>query len=64
MKTKKGEIMKISNEVVVVSNYATEYLNKTLSAYADAGYKLVSTLLAPNEFNVQVMYLFFTKEEN
>ena len=56
--------MKISNEVVVVSNYATEYLNKTLSAYGDAGYKLVSTLLAPNEFNVQVMYLFFTKEEN
>ena len=56
--------MKISNEVVVVSNYATEHLNKTLSAYADAGYKLVSTLLAPNEFNVQVMYLFFTKEEN
>ena len=56
--------MKISNEVAIVSNYATEYLNKILSAYGDVGYKLVSTLLAPNEFNVQVMYLFFTKEEN
>ena len=64
MKTKKGETMKISNEVVILSNYATQYLNKTLSTYGDAGYKLVSTLLAPNEFNVQVMYLFFTKEEN
>ena len=56
--------MNVSNEVVVVSNYATEYLNETLSAYGNAGYKLVSTLLAPNEFNVQVMYLFFTQEEN
>ena len=56
--------MKVSNKVAIVSNYATEYLDKTLSAYGDAGYKLVSTLLAPNEFNVQVMYLFFTKEEN
>ena len=35
--------MKVSNEVVIVSNYATEYLDKTLSAYGNAGYKLVST---------------------
>ena len=60
MKTKRGETMKVSNEVVILSNYATQYLNKTLSTYGDAGYKLVSALLAPNEFNVQVMYLFFT----
>ena len=52
--------MKVSNEVVILSNYATQYLNKTLSTYGDAGYKLVAALLAPNEFNVQVMYLFFT----
>ena len=64
MKTKKGETMKISNEVVILSNYATQYLNKTLSTYGDAGYKLVSALLAPNEFNVQVMYLFFTIERS
>ena len=62
MKTKRGETMKVSNEVVILSNYATQYLNKTLSTYGDAGYKLVSALLAPNEFNVQVMYLFFTMD--
>ena len=38
-------------------------LDNTLSDYADAGYKLVSTTLAPNEFNVDIMYLFFAKEE-
>ena len=56
--------MKVTNEVVILSNYATQYLNKTLSTYGDAGYKLVSALLAPNEFNVQVMYLFFTIERS
>ena len=56
--------MKVSNVVIIVSNYATKELNKTLRTYGDAGYKLVSTLLAPNEFNVQVMYLFFSKEED
>lgn len=54
---------KINNEVVTLSNYATEDLDKVLSMYGDKGYKLVSTLLAPNKFNVEVMYLFFTKEE-
>ena len=54
---------KISNEVVTLSNYVTEDLDKVLSMYGDKGYKLVSTLLAPNKFNVEVMYLFFAKEE-
>ena len=54
---------KISYEVVTLSNYATEDLDKVLSMYGDKGYKLVSTLLAPNKFNVEVMYLFFAKEE-
>lgn len=53
--------MKVNNEVVILSNYATKDLNRTLSTYGDDGYTLVSALLAPNEFKVQVMYLFFTK---
>lgn len=55
--------MKVSNEVIILSNYATKELNRTLRIFGDDGYKLVSALLAPNEFKVQVMYLFFTKEE-
>lgn len=54
---------KINYEVATLSNYATEDLDNILSDYADAGYKLVSTTLAPNEFNVEIMYLFFAKEE-
>lgn len=53
---------KISYEVATLSNYATEDLDKTLAEYADAGYKLVSTTLAPNDFNVEIMYLFFAKD--
>ena len=54
---------KISNEVVTLSNYATEDLDKILAEYGDVGYKLVSTNLAPNRFNVEIMYLFFAKED-
>lgn len=49
--------MNVSNEVVILSNYATKDLNKTLRIYGDDGYTLVSALLAPND----LMYLFFTK---
>ena len=56
--------MKVSNEVIILSNYAKKELNRTLRIFGDDGYKLVSALLAPNEFKVQVMYLFFTKEED
>ena len=52
----------IKNEVAVVSNYATDKLQEVLSAYAKCGYKLVSALMAPNKYEVDVMYLFFTKE--
>lgn len=51
----------IENRVVTVSNYATTLLQETLSCYAKAGYKLVSTEMACNKHNVVVMYLFFVK---
>lgn len=55
--------MKVDNKVFILSNYTTKDLNRTLQLFGDDGYTLVSALLAPNEFKVQVMYLFFTKEE-
>lgn len=36
----------IDNQVVVVSNYATEALQKTLDVFAENDYKLVNTILA------------------
>lgn len=55
--------MKIKNKVSVCSNYATSALQDELNEFADAGYKLVSTQLAKNRYGDDVMYLFFTKEE-
>lgn len=55
--------MSIINKVCIISNYATEALDRCLSRYGENGYKLVSTEMAKNEYGVEVMYLFFTKEE-
>lgn len=55
--------MKVSNKVATVSNYATDNLDKVLDTYGENGYVLVSTELALNKYNQQVMYLLFTKEE-
>lgn len=52
----------IDNRVTIISNYATESLQETLDVYAKNNYKLVSTTLAKNRYNRDVMYLFFTKE--
>lgn len=49
------------NTYAVVSNYATEALQETLDKYAKLGYKVTSTTLLPNEFGVNVLYIFFTK---
>ena len=54
---------KIINTYETVGNYCTEWLQKTLSKYAEHGFKLVSTMMAKNRYGVDVMYLFFTKEE-
>ena len=58
-----GGIMSVFNEVSVVSNYATNALDEELQWYGERGYKLVSTEIAKNKHGVEVMYLFFIKEE-
>ena len=55
--------MRYKNVVVQVLNYATEWLQKTLTEYGEMGFKLVNVTMAKNKYNVDVMYLFFTKEE-
>ena len=52
------------NVVQIVSNYATDALQDTLSNYGSRGFKLVNTIMAKNKYNIDVMYLFFTKEIN
>lgn len=54
--------MRVENTVCTVSNYATEYLNRILEIKGNVGYKLVSTEMAQNEYGIDVMYLFFTRE--
>lgn len=54
--------MIIKNQVYVCSNYATSELQKILDCHAKAGYKLVSTEMAKNRYDVDVMYLFFAGE--
>lgn len=54
--------MKYDNTVVAISNYANADLPDILEVYGEKGYKLVDVILAPNKYNVQVMYCFFTKE--
>lgn len=51
------------NVCEVVSNYCTSALSKTLEGYGAAGYKIVSVVMAKNQYGVDVMYLFFTLDE-
>ena len=55
--------MKFSNIVDTVSNYATPDLERDLEYYGDKGYKLVSVKMAKNKYGAEVMYLFFTRQE-
>ena len=55
--------MKYTNIVVTVNGYATDSLQKTLKETGERGFKLVNAMLAKNKYNIDVMYLFFTKEE-
>jgi hypothetical protein len=52
----------IYNIVVKVPNYETDNLDKTLREYGNMGFKLVNAVMAKNKYNIDVMYLFFTKE--
>lgn len=54
--------MKYENIVVPISNYATNDLGETLYEYGKIGFKLVTVVMAQNKYNIEVMYLFFTKE--
>ena len=53
---------KIINTVSVVNNYATDALQERLDTYGKYGYKLVSTEMASNKYDITSMYLFFVKE--
>lgn len=54
--------MKYENIVVQVSTYATDYLQETFMKYGQLGFKLVNVTMAKNKYDVDVMYLFFTRE--
>ena len=51
----------VENKCVTISNYVTSELNKVLNIMGENGYSLVSTLIAKNEYGIDIMYLFFTK---
>ncbi len=51
----------VENVCVIVSNYATEALQNTLSFYGEKGFSLVSTQMALDKYSCQVMYLFFDR---
>lgn len=53
--------MKYQNTVVTISNYATNALKETLERYGELGFELVNVVMAKNQYNIDVMYLFFTK---
>ena len=53
---------KYKNTAAYVDCYCIDALEEMLINYGNAGYKLVSTLMADNKYDVQIMYLFFTKE--
>lgn len=54
--------MKHENIVVQVSNYATDYLQETLTKCGQLGFKLVNVTMAKNKYGADIMYLFFTRE--
>ena len=53
--------MKYENIVATVSNYATDRLPKVLENYGQNGFQLVSSVIAKNKYDCDVMYFFFYK---
>ncbi len=53
--------MRYHNTSTTISNYATSELNNMLNKYGQLGYKFVNSVVAKNQYGVDVMYLFFTK---
>ena len=52
----------IINKCIVVSDYATDWLEKVINQANLDGYSLVSVVMANNRYNCECMYLFFEKE--
>lgn len=52
----------IINKCIVVSDYATDSLEKALNKANHEGFFLVSAIMAKNKYNCECMYLFFGKE--
>ena len=50
------------NMVVRVYSYATDELQKILDEYGDAGFQLVNAVLGKYKYNLDIMYLFFSKK--
>ena len=55
--------MKHRNVVIPVSNYATNTLQETLTRWGEKGYKFVNSTMAKNQYNCEIMYLFFVKRD-
>ena len=53
--------MKYRNVVVPVSNYTTNALQETLTQWGEKGYRFVNSIMADNQYNCEIMYLFFVK---
>ena len=53
--------MKYRNVVVPVSDYATSALQETLTYWGELGYKFVNSIMAENQYDCKIMYLFFVK---
>ena len=53
--------MKYRNIVVPISNYATSALQETLTQWGELGYKFVNSVMAKNQYDCEIMYLFFVK---
>ena len=53
--------MKYDNEVVQVSNYATDAMNDLLVNYGQLGYKLVNALLAKTNMEQKLCICFSQK---
>lgn len=58
----KNKKIEYENIVIPVSNYATDSLQDTLTKYGQSGFKLVNVTMAKNKYDIDVMYLFFTRE--
>lgn len=53
---------KYDNIAVPISNYCTNRLQEALTEYGQRGFQLVNVTMAENRYGVNIMYLFFVRE--